>query len=281
MDIPASFRRLSDPHSVEFGIVSTMTIGVLSLIDPGPLKPGARALYRTGIAGITAVMTWVTTRAEISSVEARVGTTVGATGAALGLVGAAEAVDARMQRGLVRMGVRRPRLVIAATSAAFTAATFLADRAVAEHAATRGGPDAFGWEDRALTDPVRALTAALLARTDAFGAPELRAQLDGARERAFTDERFRSPSFVQFAVADDAPLAVPGNAAFPVTARFATDDGTLYVVTLSIGEGRLSSLEIVEVTEDGEEPTNEADRWPEAHEVTLHVETPRGTVPLG
>lgn len=276
-----SFRRLADPHSVEFGVASALAIGALSLIDPGPLKPAARAVYRTTIAGVTAAMTWAAARTEFSSVEARVGTTIGATGAAFGLLGASEAVDARMQRGLVRMGVRRPRLVIAATSVAFTAATFLADRAVSEHLAADGDGHPFDWEDRQLSDTVRVLTAALLARTDAFGAPELRTQLASARERTFTDERFRSPSFVQFAVADDAPLAVPGNAAFPVTARFATDDGTLYVVTLGIAEGRLSSLEIVEVTEDGAEPTLEAERWPEAHEVTLHVETPHGTVPLG
>lgn len=281
MPIPSSVRRLTDPRSVEFGVASSLAIGALSLIDPGPLRPAGRVLYRGAIAGLTAAMTWVTARAELSSIEARVGTTIGATGAAFGLVGPAEHLDARMQRGLLRMGVRRPRIVIAATSAAFTAATFLADRAVAEHAATTDGAGSFAWEDRALPDPVRALTAALLARTDAFGAPELRAQLDQARERTFLDERFRSSSYVQFAVPDDAPLAVPGNAAFPVTARFAAGDGTLYVVTLAIGDGRLASLEIVEVAEDGEEPTGEADRWPEADEVTIHVETPQGTVPLG
>jgi hypothetical protein len=276
----SSFRRLADPHSIEFGVASTVVIGALSLIDPGPLRPGARALYRTTIAGLAAAMTWVTVRHETASVEVRVGTTIGATGATFGLMGAGEAIDARMQRGLQRMGVHRPRLVLAATGAAFAAATFLADRAVAERQADLGD-EPFGWEDRPLSDTVRVLTAALLARTDSFGAPELRSQLATARERTFTDERFRSPSFVQFVVADDAPLAVPGNAAFPVTARVATDDGTLYVVTLGIGEGRLSSLEIVEVTDDGAEPTNEVDRWPEAHEVTLHVETPQGTVPLG
>jgi hypothetical protein len=277
----SSLRRLADPHSMEFGVASSIVVGALSLVDPAPLRPGARVLYRTTIAGFTAAMTWVAARGEFTSVEARVGTTVGATGAAFGLLGASEAIDARMQRGLVRMGVRRPRLVIAATSVAISAATFLADRAVSEHLAADADGHPFDWEDRPLPDTVRVLTAALLARTDAFGAPELRAQLATARERTFTDERYRSSSFVQFAVADDAPLAVPGNAAFPVTARFASDGGTLYVVTLGIAEGRLASLEIVEVTDDGDEPSGEAERWPEAHEVTLHVETSRGTVPLG
>ena len=224
-------------------------------------------------------MTWVAARSEFGSVEARVGTAVGATGAALGLAEAGEAVDARMQRGLVRLGVRRPRAVIAAASVAFAAATFLADRAWT--LASTPLPDALAWEDRALPDPVRTLTSALLGRTDDFGAPELRAQLETARERAFVDERFRSPSYVQFAVADDAPLAVPGNAAFPVTARFAADDGTLYLVTLSVADGRLATLEMVEVTDGDEEPGHEPERWPDAHDVTLHVETSRGTVPLG
>jgi hypothetical protein len=264
---------------VEFGVASSIAVGALSLIDPAPLNPAARVVYRAAIAGLTAAMTWAAARTELASTEARVGTTIGATGAAFGLAGAGEAIDARMQRGLLRLGVHRPRLVMAATSAAFAAATFIADRAVSEHAAA--GDEPLAWEDQPLSDTVRTLTAALLARTDAFGAPELRTQLEGALERAFTDERLRSTSFVQFVVADDAPLAVPGNAAFPVTARFATDDGTLYVVTLGVAEGRLSSLEIVEVREDGEEPSGEAERWPEAHEVTLHVETSRGTVPLG
>jgi hypothetical protein len=270
VDLRDSLRRLGDPHSTEFGVVSSVAVGALSLIDPSALSPARRAAYRTALAAVTGAMTWAAARSEFGSVEARVGTTVGEAG---------EAVDARMQRGLVRLGVRRPRVVIAATSVAFAAATFLADRAWNLH--TLPDPDALGWEDRLLPDPVRVLTSALLARTDAFGAPELRAQLETARERTFTNERFQSPSFVQFVVADDAPLAVPGNAAFPVTARFAADDGTLYIVTLAIGDGRLASLEIVEVTDDGEEPTREMGRWPEAHEVTLHVETPRGTVPLG
>lgn len=279
MDLRDSLRRLGDPHSTEFGVVSSVALGALSLIDPSALSPARRAAYRTALAAVAGAMTWATARSEFGSVEARVGTTVGATGAALGLAEAGEAVDARMQRGLVRLGVRRPRVVMAATSVAFAAATFLADRAWSLH--TLPDADALGWEDRMLPDPVRVLTSALLARTDAFGAPELRAQLETARERTFTNERFQSASFVQFVVADDAPLAVPGNAAFPVTARFAADDGTLYVVTLAIGDGRLASLEMVEVTDDGEEPTREMGRWPEAHEVTLHVETPRGTVPLG
>jgi hypothetical protein len=279
VDFRDSLRRLGDPHSTEFGVVSSVALGALSLIDPSALTPGRRAAYRTALAAVTGAMTWTAARSEFASVEARIGTTVGATGAALGLAEAGEAVDARMQRGLLRLGVRRPRAVIAATSVAFAAATFLADRAWSLRAVP--DPDALGWEDRMLPDPVRVLTSALLARTDAFGAPELRAQLETARERTFTNERFRSPSFVQFAVADDAPLAVPGNAAFPVTARFAAPDGTLYVVTLAIGDGRLASLEMVEVTDDGDEPTSEMDRWPEAHEVTLHVETPLGTVPLG
>lgn len=274
-----SVRRLADPHSIEFGVASTIVIGAMSLIDPGPLRPGARVLYRASVAGLTAAMTWAAARKELASVEARIGTTIGVTGAALGLLGAGEAIDARMQRGLVRLGVHRPRLVIAATSAAFAAATFLADRAVNELSSV--GTEPFDWEDRPLGDTVRVLTAALLARTDSFGAPELRVQLESARERTFTDERLRSPSFVQFIVADDAPLAVPGNAVFPVTARFATDDGTLYVVTLGVADGRLSSLEIVEVTDDGAEPSTESERWPEAHEVTLHLETSHGTVPLG
>lgn len=274
-----SFRRLADPHSTEFGIATTIAIGGLSLIDPGPLRPGARLLYRASIAGLTAAMTWAAARTEFASAEARVGATVGATGVTIGLLGTGEAVDARMQRGLVRLGVRRPRLVIAATSAAFAAATFLADRAWSLHSTAL--PDAFEWEDRALPDPVRMLTAALLRRTDDFGAPALRAQLESAGERTFTDERFQSTSFVQFAVADDAPLAVPGNASFPVTARFATDDGTLYIVTLSVADGRLATLEMVEVTDDGEEPVHDVERWPEADDVTLHVETSSGTVPLG
>lgn len=279
MDLRDSIRRLGDPHSTEFGVVSSVTIGALSLIDPAALSPARRAAYRTALAAVTGAMTWAAARSGLASVEARVGTTVGATGAALGLAEAGEAMDARMQRGLVRMGVRRPRAVMAATSVAFAAATFLADRAWSLRAVP--DPEALAWEDRALPDPVRVLTAALLARTDAFGAPELRTQLASARERTFVNERFKSPSFVQFVVAEEAPLAVPGNAAFPVTARFATDDGTLYVVTLGVADGRLGTLELVEATDEGDEPTSELGRWPEAHEVTLHVETPRGTVPLG
>jgi hypothetical protein len=263
-------------------------VGALSLIDPNALTPARRLLYRTGLAGLTAAMTWLGTRGTAATLEGRVGTTVGATGAALGFAEASEALDGRLHHALVDVGVRRPRVVIAAAAAAFTAATFVAERAVSEHLAAQ---DELDGEDRPLTDEVRSLAAALLARTDDFGAPELRAQLASAQERTFRDDRFASASFasasfasasfVQFAVADDAPLAVPGNAVFPVTARSATDDGRLFVVSLSVVEGRLSSLEIVEVVDEGDGTGSEPPRWPEAHEVTLHVETPRGTVPLG
>jgi hypothetical protein len=293
VDPLASLRRLTDPHSAEFGVVSSLAVGALSLIDPNALTPARRLLYRTGLAGLTAAMTWLGTRGTAATLEGRVGTTVGATGAALGFAEASEALDGRLHHALVDVGVRRPRVVIAAAAAAFTAATFVAERAVSEHLAAQ---DELDGEDRPLTDEVRSLAAALLARTDDFGAPELRAQLASAQERTFRDDRFASASFapasfasasfasasfVQFAVADDAPLAVPGTAVFPVTARSATDDGRLFVVSLSVVEGRLSSLEIVEVVDEAGGPGSEPDRWPEAHEVTLHLETPRGPVPLG
>ena len=287
---------LGDSRSVPFGIVSTVAVAGLSLIDPNRLRPAGRLAHRLAIAGLTGAMTWAASRptpAEVPNPGLRAGVTVGATGLVLAASEASEALDARMQRGLERAGVRRPRVALAALSGVLSAATWWLDRRT--HDGLEPGEREFEGTGLAVSSTVdaelgaelRALVSALLARGERFGGAELREQLAGARIEQWRldgDDGFVADA--SFEVDETAPRAVPGNGRFPVIGRFRGLDERTFDLALWIHEGRLDSMSIspaddwsdedVLAWDEGDRDVGELGAWPAVADLEVLVESRDG-----
>ncbi|WP_105566133.1 hypothetical protein [Microbacterium halophytorum] len=288
-------RRLNDPNSVAHGVVSTALMAALALIEPRRLSTGRRLAYRGAVAGLTAWTMWASlrpsrdTEGDELGFVGRAAITTGAAGAALGLAEAGEALDARLNDGLVRAGVRRPRLWLAAGEAALSFAAWWAARA-----ADRASRDEEDSEEPAesiveVPEGIRALASLLLSATDEHGAPQLREQLLSARLVSSDGGEF-DVAFAQFDVDQDLPRAVPGNGAFPVIGRFRALGDRTFDVRLFVANGRLESVhideggdwsaeEVEEWYEAGHDP-DELETWPSPDEVELLIETAAGYRPL-
>src|SRR5690606_12277415 len=96
--------------------IGAAAAGALTLVDPARLRPAGRFALRSAVAGIAGVGAWSAfdTAPELA---AEPGRRAAFTAAVVGLVyGAAElgeVMDAATVRGLRRVGVRRPRVVMA------------------------------------------------------------------------------------------------------------------------------------------------------------------------
>ncbi|MGM1030152.1 MAG: hypothetical protein ACQEWM_09870 [Actinomycetota bacterium] len=287
---------LGDADSVAHGVASTAAVAGLTLIDPRDLRPGSRLLYRAVVAGVTAWTTWAVVRTDAAALSpgARLGMVVGAAGATLGVAEAGEALDARMHDRLRAAGVGRPRALLAAAAGALSLTGWWLGRrsSAAEVATVAGGVDEATEQLIDVPDDVRAIAERLLAATDGFGAPELRAQL--AAGRAAVWEGPEPEAFwpgIGFAVPADAPLAVPGDASFPVIGRYPALDGRSFDVALGVQDGRLAVLSIGEGrdwSDDARIAWMEADRgvhelpgWPSPDALELLIETSEGLRPVG
>lgn len=292
MGVRGFARRLNDPGSVAHGVVSTGLVAGLALIEPRKLTTGRRLAYRGAVAAVTAWTVWASLRPGSSSEAdplgpvARAAVTTGAAGATLGVAEVGEAIDARLHDGLARAGARRPRLWLAAAEAAVSAAAWwagrLGDRMDVDDADTWEEPTQFVVD---LPEDVRALAALLLSATDECGAPELRAQLDGARLVSYDKGRVET-GFAQFDTPEGLPRAVPGDATFPVIGRFRALEDRTFDVRLVIENGRLDSIHIregadwtpaeQEAWDDAGHDITDLGAWPSPEQIDLLVETPAG-----
>ncbi|WP_166865438.1 hypothetical protein [Salinibacterium sp. ZJ70] len=287
--------RLADPRSPEQGVVSTLAVAALTLVEPRNLGLGARIAYRTATSALATWTVWASLRDDALPLPpaTRTGLALATAGVTMGLADASEALDARLIDRMRRAGVRRPRVALAAASVVLGAASWWLSRGAAsvDHAAV--DDDALP-EDEPVDVPehVRNLVAALLHSTPHFGATELLAQLDEARAIVF-EGPFGPDAFwpgIGFQVPESAPRAVPGNANFPVIGRFRALDDRTFDVYLSIQDGRLSTLSISEGADwstadqiawlEAGRGVEELSDWPELSELTLQVETSSGYSPI-
>lgn len=285
-------RELNDPKSVTHGLLANFAPAFLTLIDPSSLRGGRRVAYRLAIGTFAGWSTWVALRDDNSlSNEQASGIAVGTAGVTIGLAEPLERMDARIHDGLVRRGVKRPRLALAVTSALFGAASMLVDlvwRNRADAAETNTDfAEELSVESTVMTEEVRHLVSLLLSGTDDFGAAALRTQLATARLEGYVgeDENAFYPG-IGFVVDDALPRAVPGDANFPVIGRYHPLDGHSFDVYLSIQDGKLASLSIgegddwsAEALEDWESSgrsVQEIQGWPTPGELALLIETPQG-----
>lgn len=284
--------RVADPAALPHVIVTSAAAGALSLIDPARRGVGGRLLLRSGSAVVTGFVSWCDVRRS-QPLATAIGVTAASVGASLALSEAGEAIDARLHRFVVRRGARRPRLVLAVLGTLLMLLAHLISRRVDEASALHDDDDDWLIDDDPveIPAPVREIVSALLARSDEYGAAELRAQLDAAQAMEYLgdDETVFFPE-IGFAVPDDLRRAVPSEARFPVVGRYHPFDGRSADVFLSISNGRLASLSITtgddwDIDEkiawmESDDSLQQLPGWPALDELSFLIETPEGLKPL-
>jgi hypothetical protein len=284
---------LGDPTSATHVAVVSVAAALLAFPNPANRGVAGRLGLRVGGAALSGLVAWAALRElqdDFFRRPLRAGFTAAAVGSALAVAEASDALDARLHRGLVRRGVGHPRLVLALASGATTALSFLPGRK--DDASLV--PDSEEPEEEvtvAVPAEVRALTEALLAASDQWGAQHLRAQLAAAKAIQYIGEAEEAfyPG-IGFSVPADLPRAVPHNTRFSVVGRYYPLNGRSADVTLTISDGRIDSLsigtgddwtideEIAWMDEGGS--VQDISQWPAPHELTFFVETEHGLRPL-
>jgi len=296
-----SLRRLGDARTVEHGAVTSVATGALSLIDPNAVGPRARFALRLANASLGALIVWASLRDEPQlrqQAGLRGGLTAGAAGLTLAAAELGERADARLYERLDRTALPAPRVAMALGAAAATAVSWWfakrsADRREIEELEHLFDDEPFSFEESLVDvpEPVRALVEALLERSEDHGAYELRAQLKLARAVDYSgeDEEEFYPG-IGFAIPEGSPLAVPGNANFPVIGRYTALDDRTFDVTVHVQEGRLANLSVQPAADwtdeqhlawlEQERDVQELPGWPEPSDLEFLVETREGLEPL-
>ncbi|PYG02025.1 hypothetical protein SAMN05216184_101490 [Georgenia satyanarayanai] len=266
-------------------VVTAAATGLLTLPDPARRTPLSRFALRTAVAGTTGAGVWWGTGEDpdlAAELPTRVAFTVGAAGLVYGAAELGETLDRALQRRLVRMGLRRPRLVMALTGVGVSLAMSLLERREADVTADDDAPE--GPTLRPLPEHVRELVDAILAHTEDHDSLRLRAQLARASEEVWGEPE-GAPRMVELAVPQDVPLAVPRSFTFPVSARFSSARGVPCTVQILVSGGRLAAA-VVDVDDEAWEvlaedwdpadgdPDPLADvTFPRAQDVTLVAES--------
>jgi hypothetical protein len=273
---------LTDPDSLPFALTSAALIGAGTLLDPSRLSVGGRAALRFGTAAFTGVSVMLGLRkTPIVPAATAISAAVAAMGSVLALSEATEALDARMQRALVRAGSRRPRLVLAGLASVLSLSVYAADRI----AARRGEPDEVeeGLVLRPIAPELRSLIDGMLGHTERYAAAALRAQLETVQQQFWSgpQDDIAFVSVAEFTVDETLPRAVPHEFTFPVKARFTTPRGVPVEVALVISGGRLASLVMdvdlsdprLDEIDDGD-PLQGITEWPSRDDVRYVEDTP-------
>ncbi|MCM3660154.1 hypothetical protein M3148_03970 [Georgenia satyanarayanai] len=227
-------------------LVTAAATGLLTLPDPARRTPATRFVLRTAVAGTTGAGVWLGTDGEPAlDLPGRFAFTAGAVGFVYGAAELGEAVDRALQRRLVRMGVRRPRLTMALAGVGASLAISLLERR-AEAGEEEDAPE--GPVLRPLPEPVRELVSAILSHTEDYDSLRLRAQLTGAREEVWGEPE-DAPRLVELSVPENAPLAVPHSFTFPVSARFTSARAVPCAARVLVSGGRLAAV-VVDLDED-------------------------------
>ena len=254
------------------------SVGALTLVEPRALGPWSRGAYRVGVAVVSGLLVADTSRDDEPLLDpVRDGIVSG--GVTLGLMEVLEQVDGAMVNGLRRVGISRPRPLLAALGAIGTVAMYLLPSLQDQSQRWGTIDELFGEpETTDLPGEARDLIAALLAppadAVDQPGAGALRDQLAIARS---LDPGYLT-SDVQIVVQQPERLAVPRTQSWPVAGDF-TRAGVRYTLQLQIDQGTLGLLSVM--VADGEPRAEQALEQlaapgfvlPSPEELTLRVET--------
>lgn len=276
MSLVTSLRRVSDPHTLESGLVSSAAVGALALVDPARLSPAQLWGYRLAVAAVSGTAVALEVRADESYAAAHPSAQVllplGAAGLMIGFARQSEAWDQRVLRFLQGAGLPRPRLVIALATFAFSLASQQLGRALEPIRLAEGETPVL----QPLPDDVRSLVLGMLGATTGYDAEVLRDQLETAQVNVWPSDSGFS-SLVDFAVDDDVRLAVPHRFTFPVKAHFRTRRGHPVQAVLLVEDGVLDALVLDDVPDsaaEGELAVDDVDRWPTVDEVMFVLDTP-------
>lgn len=285
---------VNDPRSTHHGALSAALLAGLTLVDPRRLGIGARVAYRAGLALLTGWLAWVATENDeglLLPASARAGLAVGAAGVVLGAAEATEATDGWIHDRLTTAGVKRPRVLMAVAVAALSVGSWWLNRRELGAQQAPADEEELAAETIEVPGQVRELAALLLSQTDSFGAAELRAQLEAARAVSYSGPEPEGfwPG-IGFQVPEELPLAVPGDANFPVIGRFRAIEDRTFDLYVSIQGGHLANLSVSEAADWSTEEhlawleagrgVDELDGWPDPSELELLIETPAGPRPL-
>jgi hypothetical protein len=131
---------MTSPQRLRTSALSVAASGAVTLVPIGRMSAGARwglgaalTLVPAGVAAGVA-RRWLRTRADARRTVVAVGAVAGVSVASLALWEASARLDGAIERGLVRRGVRRPRVAMALGSAASTAAVEVAEAVRARRA---------------------------------------------------------------------------------------------------------------------------------------------------
>lgn len=269
---------LTDPTSPLFGIVSTVVMGTLPLIDPYKLDSTQRRAVHAATAAATGLYAAFTVdRNNTTLVPLGAVAGFAATAVALRFADAGDVLDSRMVQKLRAAGVKHPRRWMAAGAAGLTFAAFLADRAAARKEEYEAVSDLERL--RPIGPAVRNLVEGILRATDVAGAAALLAQLDAAQE-IYWDDEFSSTA--QFRVPDELPRAVPHHQVFPVRVLYTAPNGLPLQVLLQVFDGKIDHLAIDAVDPEYPDAVDDLiDGWPDLSEVTYVLDGPDGkTAPI-
>lgn len=265
-----------------FPLAAGIASGLLTLIDPAKLRPGARRATVAASGIVTGAVVWLSSSSNdeyAPAKELRGSLALGmgalaAVGTHYGFV-----LDRKIHQTLLSRGIRNPRPLMALVSGILSTGVILLEPPAATKT-TDHDNDICGATplEREIPQPLRELLAAMLTVTEDFGAPLLREQLAGAREQHW-GEPMEFTTELAFVAPEGASLAVPRNYTFPVHADFTTSLGQQMRVSLQIQDGVLASLFIDALPEqlaaaqgDDADPFEALTRWPLVSEVTFTLE---------
>jgi hypothetical protein len=123
--------QLGNSRSTLFGVTSSAALAALALVEPRGASSTRKLLYRGAIGAVAAWSAIAAARTESS--RPMTGKTLASVAGAVGVASAAlspvsERLDAKLVDALARGRVTRPRLVLAAATAALSVAVWWFDR---------------------------------------------------------------------------------------------------------------------------------------------------------
>ena len=216
----------------------------LTLVEPRRLRGVWRAAYWAAVSalsGLVVAESAAQERALLGDLPDGGATRCGPSAQGLAAAGLtacvrrpALAADAWVTDALTALGSRRPRARMGAATAAGGAWSL-----VLQPAYPRWGATAVGLEEPVveLEPGVRHVIEGMLGATDDWGAPELRAQLESARQRGTMAD-----GSVGLVVDEAAPRSQGDHYDFPVIAR-GESAGRPVTVTLTVVDGAMAFLE--------------------------------------
>lgn len=224
----------------------------LTLVEPRNLTGGKRWAYKAAVAALSGASVLVPDNDLVGDgayirpsylLMERSAWAVGISGATFGAMEPLLKLDALTVDWLRKIGCKYPRMLLALLTAGVGAAAIVAESKrrptiIIEDGEPEGEPEPLSAE-------VQQVLTEMLAKTDDWGAKELRAQLEGLQEYNYLAEM----GVVELLPKDDAPRTAVQYYEFPVVGT-GTVNGVPARVSIYVEEGRLSTLSVEMLTDD-------------------------------